>query len=248
MTDSVSKHKAARPPVEYTKHKRRTIPCPNCKGVMDRGAKQCMECLTRRPEIIQPSDPSKRAIALTKGYIVTVNASDYERLACDLWCAKIASDGKVYAQRGAYVNGKYKMIKMHRFIMGVSDPKIEVDHKNPKDTLNNCRDNLRLATRAQNASNGLKKRGHSKYKGVTFRGKRPREFSHFDSWRAQVCVNGKRIFLGTFRIDDNDPSKAEESAARAYDAGAIKYFGEFAYLNFPEDHYQSPPQPLLPLP
>src|ERR1700722_20370411 len=99
MTDPVSKHKGARPPVEYTKQ-RRTIPCPKCGGRMDRGAKsQCRPCLLWRPEIPQPIDPAKRNIALTRGLLVTVDASEYERLACDVWCAKLADDGKFYAVR-----------------------------------------------------------------------------------------------------------------------------------------------------
>jgi len=68
-------------------------------------------------------------------------------------------------------------------------------------------------------------KGHSDrkspYKGVYFdttRGK----------WHAQIGVNGKQRFIGRF-------SNAVD-AARAYDAEAMKWFGEFAYLNFPREN------------
>ena len=58
----------------------------------------------------------------------------------------------------------------------------------------------------------------SRFKGVnlTSNGRR---------WRSQICVNGKRMFLGTFA--------KEIDAAKAYDAAARKHFGEFAMPNFP---------------
>jgi hypothetical protein len=47
-------------------------------------------------------------------------------------------------------------------------------------------------------------------------------------WGAQIKVNGKTLWLGSF---DN-----EIDAARAYDAAAKKYHGEFARLNFSEEN------------
>jgi len=40
----------------------------------------------------------------------------------------------------------------------------------------------------------------------------------------QITVNGKRIYLGSF--------KNELDAAKAYDRAAKKYHGQFASLNF----------------
>jgi hypothetical protein len=47
-------------------------------------------------------------------------------------------------------------------------------------------------------------------------------------WKAEISPNGKRLYLGIF--------KSETDAARAYDAAAAKEFGDFARLNFPQEH------------
>jgi len=43
-------------------------------------------------------------------------------------------------------------------------------------------------------------------------------------WRTRILVNGKRLYLGSF--------KNEIAAAKAYDEAAKRYHGEYAALNF----------------
>lgn len=95
-------------------------------------------------------------------------------------------------------------------------PKGEVDHKNKlKD--DNRWDNLRRATRSQNASNQRVYKKHTRrFKGVSPCNGR---------FKAVIGYGGKTYHIGMF--------KTEEAAARAYDVEAIKAHGEFASLNFP---------------
>jgi len=108
---------------------------------------------------------------------------------------------------------------MHREMMNAPAGML-VDHRNG-DNLDNRRSNLRLATPTENSCNRRKKTGgSSRYKGVTFN-------RRSGKWFARIRIHGKCIFLGTF--------ESEVEAARAYDAAAKKYHGEFACLNFPEE-------------
>lgn len=95
-------------------------------------------------------------------------------------------------------------------------PKRRLDHKNRiKD--DNRIDNLREATKQQNAANSkIRSDNTSGFKGVTFNRRVGR-------WVAQIHVNGKGIGLGYFA--------AKEDAARAYDTAAVKHFGVYACTN-----------------
>jgi hypothetical protein len=111
-------------------------------------------------------------------------------------------------------DGKWRPIKMHRLIR----PEIpKIDHKDGNG-LNNTRDNLRAATKSQNAANCRAHRdGSSGFKGVSFRRDRP------NPWRARIFENGREKMLGYFAT--------REGAALAYNNAAIRLHGEFARLN-----------------
>ena len=158
-----------------------------------------------------------KTIQLTKGYTTIVDSADYEWLSSFNWCSDVRDDGrKVYAVRGIRKDGKKSIVRMHRFITGVTDTKIQVDHKD-SDGLNNSRENLRVCNHLQNCFNS--KRGVSNtsgFKGVTLH--KPTGL-----WRATIAVEGKQVSLGYF--------KTKEPAALAYDHACVKYFGEFARPN-----------------
>lgn len=85
---------------------------------------------------------------------------------------------------------------------------------------NNKWSNLREANKQQNSANvKLQKNNTTGFKGV-FKDKRELK----KRYRAYIKVNYKRIHLGLYSTPDE--------AARAYDEAAMRYFGEFAELNF----------------
>lgn len=136
---------------------------------------------------------------------VLVDDEDFEFVSKTSWHI----DDKGYA-RGC-VGNKNKF--MARLIMNATDPNIYVDHKNGN-TLDNRRENLRLASNSQNQAN---RRNHSKntsgYRGVTFS-------KSTNKWQAAIKVAGKNIHLGVF--------ETPELAGIAYKQAADMYFGEFA--------------------
>jgi hypothetical protein len=99
--------------------------------------------------------------------------------------------------------------KLHRLILKAPDG-VEVDHINGN-ALDNRRQNLRLATHAENMHNRV---GTNDLKGVRRKGKR---------YYASIEMDGRFIHCGVY--------DTPEEAARAYDRKAIELFGEFACTN-----------------
>lgn len=171
-------------------------------------------------------------LQLPSGEWFTIDAADAEKVASvtgwRLWSRK-DRPGKLYVYRTykERVDGKLRQrsVFLHRFLAGAAAD-VLVDHRNG-DGLDNRRENLRETDHRGNSTNVV----HSKrqklggFKGVTWN-------KTAQKWQASICggeikANGKRrqLYLGVF----SDPI----AAARAYDAAALKHFGEYASLNFP---------------
>lgn len=158
-----------------------------------------------------------KQIILNKGFVALVDDADYEELNKFRWTAISKKNASTYAQRSCYKRKPPKKYLMHRVILGVTDPSIQIDHAD-RNGLNNCRSNLRIATQSQNNANRRPNfKRTSNYLGV-----QPNN-SRKNPWRARIQVNGKKINLGCY------PN--QEWAALAYNAGAKKFFGEFATYN-----------------
>jgi hypothetical protein len=157
-----------------------------------------------------------KRIKLTWGKYAIVDPDDYQRLSKYNWCA-VKRTRTWYAYTFT-IDGK--PLLMHRLVAN-APKRMVVDHIN-HNGLDNRRTNLRLCTHQQNQRHRRPKRGcSSKYKGVSWSKTRMK-------FRAMICLNAKRIHLGYF--------VSEIDAAKAYDKKARELFGEFAYLNFPEDY------------
>lgn len=147
-----------------------------------------------------------KEISLTQGHVVIVDKEDFDWLSQFKWCVN-RKGSKLYATR-------WGNIKMHRLIMSPLDG-FQVDHINGNG-LDNRRCNLRLCTHAENQHNRRKNQGKQGFKGIGWVKSR-------NLWQARIRVDGDQKHLGYFTDS--------KSAAQAYNDAAIKYFGEFAYLN-----------------
>lgn len=110
-------------------------------------------------------------------------------------------------------------LRMHRIVLGLSDPRVIVDHVDG-DGLNNTRANLRFATRSQNAANSrMSAANRTGFRGVSA--------NTVGTYTSQITHNSRAIFLGNW----DDPAMA----AAAYDGAARALFGRFAKMNFRRD-------------
>lgn len=153
------------------------------------------------------------------GRVVLIDNEDYELVAPYSWY--YWEEVRPRGLHGPYAlanyrreDGRWGILRMHKFLTGWP----RTDHIDGNG-LNNQRSNLRPATHQQNQGNCRVTAGSSSlYKGVIWDAARGK-------WRATMTQDKVSVFLGRF--------KEEIEAAKAYDEAALRYFGEYARLNFP---------------
>lgn len=156
-----------------------------------------------------------KEIVLTRNKVSLVDDEDFEAASKYLWYAKksYASENLFYAARSVGPKGKQKTVYLHNFILGNIGLHDHIDG----DGLNNQRYNLRPATGVQNGRNHKKRKDNlSGFKGVYWVNREQR-------WVSCLQVDKKLLYFGYF--------KDKTEAAKAYDLGAVKYFGQFAKTN-----------------
>ena len=157
-----------------------------------------------------------KTIPLSRGLEVIVDDDDYERFSKYKWHAH-PQRNNLYAGRALK---NFRVEVMHRIIVGAEKGEM-VDHLN-RNTLDNRKENLRIATIHHNNHNRVKGfRNKTGLRGVSV--------SEPHRWRASIRRNGVTQHLGCFA------SPAE--AAKAYDQAAILIYGEHAVTNFDRDHH-----------
>jgi hypothetical protein len=177
-------------------------------------------------EIQQPTDTAIRFIPLTQGQIAIVDVWNYERLSRFAWHAH-RKRGIYYAIRSESKDGRVTRIAMHQEVMNPPEG-FTADHVNPSATLDNREANLRVATTSQQCANRrVFSNNKTGFKGVFWRGGRSKRYRVVIYKKGVGRPPNGQIDVGSFL----DPIEA----AKAYDEAAIRLFGEFAQLNFPQD-------------
>ena len=149
-------------------------------------------------------------------FYLLIDNDDFDRVKKHRWY-KVKTNNKVYFK--TYIDRK--LVSIHRFILGINDSSIQVDHIDGN-TSNNQKSNLRVCNAEENARNRrVSNKSRKRKKGVYFCKIKDKKYIY-----AKIIVNGKVFYLGYF--------KTINEAAKAYDEEAKKYFGEFAWLNFPK--------------
>lgn len=162
-----------------------------------------------------------KEIILSKELRAFVDDEDFERISVFKW-HPYKSKRTWYALRHLKQDGQWITKTLHQEIIGKKQGFV-TDHKD-NNGLNCQKENMRLVTWKQNAMNAIKmlrkkQSCSSKFKGVSIH----KTHTNTIHWRARLYINKQVMFTKYF--------KTEEEAAQYYNEQAIKYFGEYAYLN-----------------
>jgi hypothetical protein len=137
--------------------------------------------------------------------------SKYSSCSIGTECGGVDSHG----YRRVTLAGKTVFVHHVVWFLNYNEWPTQLDHIN-RNTLDNRIENLRKATKQQNAANsGKRQTTSSKYKGVTL---------HKQTNKWQVSIGTPRKHIGLFMT--------EQEAAYAYAKAANHLYGEYAYTNY----------------
>jgi hypothetical protein len=158
--------------------------------------------------------PSKdyRTIPLTQGQVAIVDADDFEWLSRFNWSARWCKCTQSFYATCHEPGAHRVTLLMHRVILGLSKgDRRKGDHQN-HNTLDNRRENLRIADFSQNARNSRQRKDNtSGFKGVS---------AYRKKWKAQICVNKEIRYLGVY--------ETRESAYAAYCKASSEFHQDFS--------------------
>lgn len=149
------------------------------------------------------------------GLFALVDDEDYERVK-DLGWYPLRGDDRLYVVRNpkkSKPNLKRPIQeRLHRFILGIKDSNIFIDHKNG-DCLDNRKENLRIASRQENGRNRLiNKNNKTGFRGVSLHVKTGKYW-------ARINIGSGSKSLGLFFT--------AKEASEAYENAAKEAFGDF---------------------
>ena len=134
---------------------------------------------------------------LGKPVVIFIDTEDLEKLCKHkgkIWIQK-STTGTLYA----FLKINNKHVALHRFILGIFDKTIEIDHKNSYGN-DDRKNNLRIATHSQNLQNVKKhKNNKSGYLNV---------YAAKNKWRVEIRINKTKIYGGRFNNLEDARQKA----------------------------------------
>lgn len=146
----------------------------------------------------------------SKGETFYFDLEDYDKIKD--YCWYLDGQGRVMTNDPA----TRKHIFMHRLIMGVDDPKEQIDHIK-HDTRDNRKSYLRIVSNSQNNMNKSFQSNNTSGKiGVYFSNNKQK-------WVPEIMINKKKIYLGVYDTFDEAVAARKEAEE--------KYFGKYSYEN-----------------